>query len=305
MSTSKRRKPALKSLTSTELVRQLIVLDIAGELLSRAPHITSQPTQPIFLNNLIRIIGENAGSNINSFSDLVGMWSGKIRRLLASQSRLSIEALCHLCTRLDISPMDLLCKKEGETLSEGCAVLPRHNDPMQKLTTPWSEVESNLQAALQELPPPSMEAIGRRLGYSPPRLKGHFAILYEQISSRYKSYIKAIHPSPGFIQNTLKSALKEKPPPSLQSVFRRLRCRDTGYYYYSHHLDLCVAVAKRYKDHRNKPFDKKLTQEQLVAALKEDPAPSFSSLAKRLGHTREFFRQKYPELTRAIASRHM
>jgi hypothetical protein len=42
-----------------------------------------------------------------------------------------------------------------------------------------------------------------------------------------------------------------------------------------------------------------------MAALKADPPPPFSSLAKRLGHNREFFRQKYPELTRAIASRHM
>jgi hypothetical protein len=176
---------------------------------------------------------------------------------------------------------------------------------MQKLTTSWSEVGSNLQAALHELPPPSMEAIARRLGYYPPKLKKHFAIVCEQISSRYKSYIKDTHPSPGIIQSTLRAALKEQPPPSLQSVFRRLGCRDTGYYYYSHHFDLCVAIAKRYKDHRNKPFDKKLTQEQLMAALKEDPAPSFSSVAKRLKHNRDFFRQKYPEITRAIAARHM
>lgn len=42
-----------------------------------------------------------------------------------------------------------------------------------------------------------------------------------------------------------------------------------------------------------------------MAALKEDPAPSFSSVAKHLKHSRDFFRQKYPELTRAIAARHM
>jgi hypothetical protein len=64
-------------------------------------------------------------------------------------------------------------------------------------------------------------------------------------------------------------------------------------------------LAQRYKDYRNKPFDKKLTEKQMMAVLTEDPAPSFSSVAKRLGHSREFFRQKYPKLTKAIASRHM
>ncbi len=176
---------------------------------------------------------------------------------------------------------------------------------MLKLATPWDEVECNLQAALQENPPPSMEAVARRLGYYPQRLQRHFLALYEQITSRYRSYIKSIHPAPGFIQSKLGAALKEQPPPSLQSVLRRLGCRDTGYYYYSHHFDLCVAVAKRYKEYRNKPFDSKLTQKRLVAALKENPAPSFSSVAKRLGHNREFFRQKYPDLAKAIASRHM
>jgi hypothetical protein len=68
---------------------------------------------------------------------------------------------------------------------------------------------------------------------------------------------------------------------------------------------LCVAIAQRYKDYRNKAFDRKTAEEQLGAALKEEPAPSFSSVAKRLGHSREFFRQKFPELTKAIASRHM
>lgn len=100
-------------------------------------------------------------------------------------------------------------------------------------------------------------------------------------------------------------ALKEQPPPSLQSVLRSLGCLDTGYYYYSNYLDLCIAIAQRYKAYRNKPFDRKLTEEHLVAALTEEPAPSFSSVARRLGHSREFFRQKYPKLVKAIGTRHM
>jgi transcriptional regulator with XRE-family HTH domain len=305
VSTSKSRQSKLKSLTTHEQASQIIILDIVGELLSGAPNVSTQPTRQTFLNNLSRVIEKTARSNINLFSDLVGMWSGKIRRLLAGESKLGIETLCHLCTKLNISPIDLLCERGRGTLSEKGISPSLRNDPTKSLTTPWSEVETNLRAALRESPPPSMEAVARRLGYYPPRLRGSFPRLCEQISSRYKTYRESIHPPQGIISATLRAALKEHPPPSLQSVFRKLGCRDTGYYYYSHYFNLCVAIAKRYKDHRNKPFNKELTQEQLTSALKEEPPPSFSSLAKRLGHNREFFRQKYPELTRAIASRHM
>lgn len=305
MSTGKSRQSKLKSLTTTEQATQIITLDIVGELLSSAPNVSTQPTRQIFLNNLTRVVEKTAQSNINLFSDLVGMWSGKIRRLLAGESKLGIETLCHLCTKLNISPIDLLCERGKGILSGKFTSSSRRNDPTKSLTTPWSEVETNLRAALHENPPPSIEAVARRLGYYPPRLRGGFPTLCEQISSRYKNYRKSIHPLPGIISGTLRAALKENPPPSLQSVFRRLGCRDTGYYYYSHYFDLCVVIAKRYKDHRNKPFNKQLTQEQLTSALKEDPPPSFSSLARCLGHNRDFFRQKYPELTRAIALRHM
>jgi FtsZ-binding cell division protein ZapB len=305
MSTNKSRQSKLKSLTTNEQANQIIILDTVGELLSGAPNVITQPTRQIFLNNLRRVVEKTAQSNINLFSDLMGMWSGKIRRLLAGESKLGIETLCHLCTKLNISPLDLLCARGRGILSGKCTSPSPRNDPTISLTTPWSEVETRLGAALHESPPPSMEAIARRLGYYPARLRVGFPALCEQVSSRYKTYRKSIHPQPGIISTTLRTALKEYPPPSLQSVFRRLGCRDTGYYYYSHYFDLCVAIAKRYKDYRNKPFNKELTQEQLTSALKEDPPPSFFSLAKRLGHNREFFRQKYPELTRAIAIRHM
>jgi transcriptional regulator with XRE-family HTH domain len=294
-----------KPLTSIELARQIAFLDIVGELLSRAPSITSQPAQQTFLNNLTGIIERDANGSINLFSDLAGVWSGKIRKLLAGLIKLSIEALCHLCARLNLSPVDVLCEKEEGAWPENCAPAPCKDEPNEKLPTAWEEVEDKLQAALGESPPPSIEAMARRLGYYPARLKGNFPDVCAQITSRYKSYVRSTHPTSRLVIKTLRSAMKEQPPPSLQSVFRRLGCKDTGYYYYSNYFDLCTAIAQRYKEFRNKPFDKKITEKQLKAALTEDPAPSFSSVAKRLGHKRDFFRQKYPEIARAIASRHM
>ena len=293
----------LSPINKAELGQQIMLLNVVGDLLSSAPKLSSPPTEQTLLRNIEKIIERDVGRSINRFSDLVGMWSGKIRRLLAGKTKLTIDTLYHLCTRLKLSPTEILCEGEVEVLS-GNAARPL-NEVLPKLVVPWDQVEHNLRSALQEGRPPSMEAIARRLGYYPPLLKRHFPTLCKQIISRYSSYIKSTHPPLVVILKTLKSALEEQPPPSLQSVFRRFGCRDTGYYYYSHYFELCVAIAQRHKDYRNKPFDRKMAEEKLRAALKEEPAPSFSSVARRLGHSREFFRQKFPELTKAIASRHM
>jgi methylphosphotriester-DNA--protein-cysteine methyltransferase len=67
---------------------------------------------------------------------------------------------------------------------------------------------------------------------------------------------------------------------------------------------MCYAIAQRYKEYRNKPFNKNVDNERLRLILKEDPPPSLSEVAKRLGHSREFLRRKFPELTSSITLRH-
>jgi hypothetical protein len=91
----------------------------------------------------------------------------------------------------------------------------------------------------------------------------------------------------------------------LQAVLRRLGCQDTGYYYYYNYPDLCFAIAKRFKDSRNKPFDVDTDRERLREILVEQPPPPFLEVAKRLGHNREFIRKKFPELSQAITSRYL
>lgn len=298
-------KSNLEPITSTELARQISFLEIIGGLLSSAPSITSQPLHQTFLNNLNGIIERDANGSINLFADLAGVWSGRIRKLLAGLIKLSVEALCHLCARLNLSPVNLLCENNGRAWLENCVSSFCKGEAKRKIPVAWEEVEDKLQEALGEAPPPSLEAVARRLGYYPARLKGNFPEVCGRITSRYKGYVRSTHPTSRLVIKTLRSAMQEEPPPSLQSVFRRLGCKDTGYYYYSNYFDLCTAIAQRYKNFRNKPFDKEITEKQLKDALTEDPPPSFSSVAKRLGHKRDFFRQKYPEIARVIASRHM
>ncbi|MDQ1525171.1 MAG: hypothetical protein QOE47_3095, partial [Pyrinomonadaceae bacterium] len=176
--------------------------------------------------------------------------------------------------------------------------------PSFRTITSWDEIEAKLKATLQEYPPPSMELTARNLGHYSPKIRRHFPQLFEQIISRYKEYQKNSHPSPEEIRRAFRIALKTFPPPSLQMVLRSLGRKDTGSYYYRHYPTLCFKVSKRFKEYRIISFNKSKDCKWLEAILVEEPPPSFSEVARRFKRKRDFLRQKFPELSKAITARY-
>jgi AraC-like DNA-binding protein len=284
--------------------KQISAAHTIGELLSCAVNFVSAPVLHDFTANLSKYVNQRASNSINLFSDLVSIWSGTVRRLLLGETKLSLKMLCLLCSGLNVSPQDLLSNRGNDAMLEKRHLMLESDIPLPKQVTPWDEVESALCTALEETPPPSMEAVARRMGYYPPKVKRHFPEQCEQIISRYWKYVKDRHPSDSKIRKAFRAALKEHPPPSLQRVVRRLGCKSTGYYYYSNYPDMCYAIAQRYKEYRNKPFNKNIDNERLRLILEEEPPSSLSEVAKRLGHSREFLRRKFPELTGSITLRY-
>lgn len=299
-------KESNKTLISTlDIEQQISMADAIGELLIQAPRISVIPTRKIFIANLTKTIDETAGGSINSFSDLIGIWSGTVRRLLSGETRPRIEVLYRICSKVNISLLDLLAGAGSEEMLARRKFILRIATPMPEEPIPWIEVEGKLREALLENPPPSMEEVARRMGYYQPKIRYHFSELCAQIVRRYKEHLKSKHPDFRVVRKVFRAALGEYPPPSLQSVLRRLGCQDTGYYYYHNYPDLCFAVAQRFKSYRNKPFDIDSERQQLEAALVEDPPPSLSDMSRRLKRKRDFLRRKFPELTKAIVTRHL
>src|SRR5205085_11345178 len=138
------------------------------------------------------------------------------------ETKLSVRMLCQLCSGLNVPPQDLLSNRGNEVMLEKRHLMLERDVPLPKQVTPWEEVESALHAALEEIPPPSMETVARRMGYYPPKVKRHFPEQCEQIISRYWKYVKGRHPSDKEVRKAFRAALKEHPPPSLQRVVRRL-----------------------------------------------------------------------------------
>jgi DNA-binding Xre family transcriptional regulator len=291
-------------ITAAEISQQLQIQHCVGELIANANSVAAPPSSQVLVSNLVKLIEKNADGSINRFSNIVGIWSGTIRRLLVEETMLTLGNLCQLCSRLDISPLDLLAGQYNEEDTKRRNVIFKEDVPLLRVTVPWSELEHELRATLQEEPPPSMEEVARRMGYYPPKVKRHFPQLCEQIIFRYREYQKSTHPRPEEVLRALESALKESPPSSLQSILRRLGCQDTGYYYYRHYRELCFAITDRFKKYRNNPFNRDEDRERLEAALSEEPPPSFSEVARRFRHNREFIRLKFPELSKAVTTRY-
>lgn len=296
-------KRTRETVAKAEMSQQFQIQHSVGELLSNTAAIKFSPSYQSFIANLIKLIEKSANSSINMFSNIVGIWSGTIRRLLASKSKISLENLCQICSRLNIAPLDWLAEQGNEEDLKRQHIVFGDSRSLGMIIF-WSEIEGKLKASLQEHPPPSIEATARHLGYYPTKIKRYFPELCEQIISRYKEYRKNTHPPPEKIRKAFMVALKESPPPSLQIVFRRLGCQDTGYYYYYHYRDLCLKVSKRFRRHRTTCFNKSKDHKRLEAILVEEPPPSFSEVARQFRRKRDFLRKKFPELSKAITARH-
>jgi hypothetical protein len=304
--------------------RQISEAHSTGQLLSFAVKSDSPPSLSDLTINLGKYVEQRANGSINLFSVLVDIWSGTIRRLLVEETKLSLKMLCQLSSRLNISPHELLFNRDSKEILGDRRLTFKQNalhtsnrSEAQKTThvyikearlnriAAWDQAENALLAACKEDPPPSLKAVVQRFGRHTDTVKRYFPKQCEQIFSRYWEYRNNSHPPHAKVRTTLRRALKEQPPPSLQSVLRRLGCRDTGAYYYKNYSDLCFAVSHRYKTYRNNPFNEDTQGKYLHDTLNEYPPPSFSEVARRLGHTREFVRRKFPKLSTAIVSRHL
>jgi hypothetical protein len=291
--------------SKAEIARQVSTTYSISEFLSGALTLSEPPPHDRFIANLTNLIEQTASGRINYFSTVVGLWSGTVRRLLAGTTKLRLSVLLQICLRLNISPFNLLSNADNLAVPENRLAMLGERTTRPDKPISWEDIGKKLSRALREHPPPSLESVARRMGYYPIRLSNNFPKQCARIVSRYREYRRSKHPEPKKINSALRAALREQPPPSLQKVLRRLGCQSTGYYFYYDYPDLCFAIAERFKNHRNKPFNIEIERERLQAALVEQPPPPFSEVAKRLSHNREFVRRKFPELSKAIRLRYI
>lgn len=159
-------------------------------------------------------------------------------------------------------------------------------------------IKVTLEIALSENPPPSLRRLTLSLGYTQsPALESKFPDLCRAIAKRRVEFLRVEFNK---MEDALRAALKEDPPPTLRAVYLRL-----GYKSYcalnNRFPDLCRAIAARHvaaKDVTNNP------EALLKAILKESPPPSMREVARRVGYDVSTLYKRFRKLCHSIAARH-
>ncbi len=169
-----------------------------------------------------------------------------------------------------------------------------------------------------EIPPPSMSEVARRLKQPQTTLYRRFLDLCGMIVERYQRYqqVEKLR-----VQQQLEAILAndEAPPPSLSEVARRLEQRRNGFY--ERFPDLCQAIVERRRiyyatkqaaqtipitnqDDQLLPVDDMVRYElEAIVASDEDPLPSPNEIARRFEQSPTTLRRHFPDLCRAIVER--
>jgi hypothetical protein len=110
-----------------------------------------------------------------------------------------------------------------------------------------SRIASGLKAALSEDPPPPLEQVATRLGYtSDISIKAWEPRLCARLVERRRRFAEQ---SKKVLKNRLKAALRENPPPSLREVHARLGITDA--ISYGNFPDIHRAIGMRHREYRS------------------------------------------------------
>lgn len=242
-----------------------------------------------FVHNLADFISQLAFGNINEFSHQVNIWHNNIRILLKGNILPTWEILSKLSLFTGLSISDILTLKQLKVSknAEYEKYLSHKKNTTKQLLVFFDggdeKVKRIIEICISEYPPISASEVARRVGYSSSdRLKLKYPDLYKKIVDNYLNYVESLKiklPAEE-IEQLLVEACHEEPPPSLQSVFRRMGCRNTGYRYYNKFPQLCSIIAQRYKFSISQLLDNEKVENMLIGAQTELPPPSLSNLTQ-------------------------
>lgn len=174
------------------------------------------------------------------------------------------------------------------------------------------KVREEMEAALKEAPPPSLEEVARRLGYRhPTTLRGKFPELSKRItasyrsSAEYKSWRQSVRVKAQGLLNkaeerrVLEQELEKSCPASLQDVAGRLGY-SSSYKFVRRFSDLCRALREKRQQYLYQQY-----QQELNSALCEEPPPTLNAVARRFTEfTVSFLQQHFaPECRRLVERR--
>jgi transcriptional regulator with XRE-family HTH domain len=272
---------------SGELKWQLWVVNQIGALLSFTPQLL-HPLPTSTIQKIISVyIDQVTEGNLAAFARLIEMPKSTVHQWHRGKAVPSLDTLLKLCYRFGISLTDFLVRDVVVDSLQKVALarLPfpggyRHQFDKDKAL-------QELNKALEEIPPPSMTEVQKRLGYKTySTLYERFPDLCAAISQRCRDYKSSCQKEK--LRGELEAVLNsdECPPPSLKEVARRLGYSTTTFY--SNFPELSYVIANRYTSYLNASHAELITRlvgearQSAISLHNERIKPTDRRVAERL-----------------------
>lgn len=288
-----------------------------GELIARAPGIAADPPIDKVTAFVPACIEKLTNGNGCAFARLVEVnkmtvygWCRNTRGVPR------LDLLLRVCYRLGASLSDLLTN-DSVSLNHELINQLLSRMPVIRLQRSHEngEILRAFLTALKCSPAPSIHEFSASLGYkNSDFLYSKYSDLCKKLTARYRKshrYLEQIKVPRRIlpdktIKDALQRALKEPVTPPLQEIRKRLgyQSKRVGKNVLQRRFpELCLAIAERRAAQQVK-YQIHLRR-KLKSILAEEPAPTLTEVAKRLGFkAKNYLLEHQPDLSRAIVERH-
>jgi AraC-like DNA-binding protein len=299
-------------MSQEEMNYEVWVAKQVGQLIAAAPNLSSEPTKQMVLESLFTCIALTSGGNGRGFARHFGLNTITVASWRRSVFLPQTDLLLKICSQMEVSLFDFIVTKAYLSNNEwrDMAERIRAHAARKYARREPKNVKRALLAALKEKRPRSLTDIAQGLGYvSAAGIRKLFPDICQKLQAR-----RGLLPSlktPGLrlevrddkaLRRLLFEALNQEYPPSLYVLARNLGYKS------SHPLlrrfrELCDSIINRRAEWKRKR--KESIKRALEAALTENPAPSLTNLARRLGYeTGTTIGVYFPRLCAKISRRH-
>lgn len=168
------------------------VANAVGEMITSASNLPQKISRDRVAKGFTKCVHLLTDGNVAEFARLVQTPRNTVWLWCNGKSLPQLDALLKLCFCLKISPLSLLTQEELDIDDQAVRALPKFptkHRSNSKLTD-LNQVGSQLEAVLLDhrLPPPSLEATARALGYHRETIYRNFKDVCRAISARYDQY---------------------------------------------------------------------------------------------------------------------
>lgn len=295
---------------------QVWVATQMSELIAAAPNIDTDPPPTRITDFIPEEINNTCNGNVNEFARLVGVNNMTVYSWCYTRAVPQNDLILKVCFATRRSFAGLLTNRENRLSSKGASTSSAQTLFIRGFRRHTSgEVRRALLTSLTAQPPVSVRQVSDYLGYRSDFLYVKYPDLCRKISERHRAYHgdqrwisteQTKEPDDETIERTLRNALEQPVPPSIQELGRQLgySSRSTPRHRFTRKFPrLHKEIVNRRQAHRLSYRDN--IERELKRILLVDPPLTLNEASCVFGYKEPTYLRKYfPDLCDAIVQRH-